>query len=98
MPDVDDETLKAYYEHLSRHLAFPFSAEFGQEFGRSERVKVIGLGDPDDPLIDETYGILCEARMRGRVVTLPLGEMDHVKGKPSRQLIADYRYWLHNFV
>ena len=28
--------------------------------------------DPDGPMIDDTYGILCEARSEGRVVTLPL--------------------------
>ena len=88
---------EAHYEHLSKHLAFPFTAEFGGEYEHSERVKVIGLGDPDEPMIDDTYGILCEARIEGRVVTLPLGKLDDVKGKPNRQLIADYCYWLHNF-
>ena len=31
------------------------------------------------------------------VVTVPLGELDDVKGKPNRQLIKDYCYWLHNW-
>ncbi len=97
LPDVDDETLETYYVHLSKHLAFPFTAEHGEEYGHPERVKVIGLGDQDGPMIDETYGILCEARMEGHVVTLALGELDEVKGKPNRQLIEDYCYWLHNF-
>jgi hypothetical protein len=57
-------------------------------------VKVIGLGDPDDErMIDDMYGILCEARHEWRVVTLPLGELDVKKGKPNRQLVADYSYW-----
>jgi len=97
LPDVDGLALETYYGHLSTHLAFPFTAEHGEEYGHPERVKIIGFGDPDEPMIDEMYGILCEARMEGRLVTLPLGELDNVKGKQNRELIEDYCYWLHNF-
>lgn len=97
LPDVDGETLEAYYGYLSTHLTFPFAARYGEEYGRPERIKVVGLGDPDEPIMDEMYGILCEARLEGRVVIVPLGELDDVKGKPNRQLIADYCYWLHNW-
>ena len=82
LPDVDDETLATYHEHLSKNLVFPFTAELGAEYGRPERVKVIGLGDPDDePMIDESYGILCEARMEDQIVTVPLGRI----GRCQRQ-------------
>ena len=98
LPEVDDETLEAYHEYLSKNLAFPFAAEHGEEYGHPERIKVIGLGDPDDePMIDEMYGILCEARMEGQIVTLPLGELQDAKGKPNRQLIEDYGYWFWNW-
>ena len=91
LPDVDDETLETYHEHLSKNLVFPFTAH-------PERVKVIGLGDPDDePMIDETYGILCQARLEGQIVTVPFGELEDAKGKPNRQLIEDYCYWFHNW-
>lgn len=80
LPDVDDETLKAYHEYLSKNLTFSFQAEHRAEYGRPGRVKVIGLGDPDEePMIDEMVGILCEARMEGRVVTLALGELEDAK-------------------
>ena len=46
-------------------------------------------------MIDETDGLLCEARLEGQVVTLPLGELEDAK--PNRQLIDDYCYWLHNW-
>jgi len=96
LPDANDETLEAYHEYLSRNLTFPFRAEHGAEYGHPEPVKVIGLGDPDEePMIDETYGILCEARVEGRVVTLPLGELEDAK--PNRRLIDDYCYWFHNW-
>lgn len=97
LPLVDDRTLKVYYGRLSTHLTFPFTAKHGEEYGHPERIQVIGLGNPDEPMIDEMYGILCEARMEGHVVTLPLGELDEVKGKANRQSIEDYCYWLHNF-
>ena len=84
LPDVDDETLEAYHEYLSKNLTFPFRAEHGAEYGHPEPVKVIGLGDPDEePMIDEMYGILCEARMEGHVVTLPLGELEDAKPKSA---------------
>jgi len=81
LPDVDDETLETYHDYLSKNLAFPFEAEHTLETGpfssRTIQVKVIGLGDPEDePMIDDMYGILCEARHERRVVTLPLGELE----------------------
>ena len=102
LPDVDDETLETYHEHLSKDLVFPFEAEHTSETGpfssRTMQVKVTGLGDPDDePMIDDTYGILCEARHERRVVTLPLGELEVNKGKPNRQLVEDYSYWFWNY-
>lgn len=96
LPEVDDKTLKTYYDYLSKNLVFPFQAEHGAEYGHPERVKVIGLGDPDDePMIDETYGILCEARIERKVVVLPLNELEDAK--PNRRLIDDYGYWFWNY-
>ena len=97
LPDVDDQTLEAYYEYLLNRLVFPFTAEYGQGYRRPKRVEVIGLGDPDEPMIDDVYDILCVTRMEGRMATLPLGELGDAKGKPNRELIEDYCYWLHNY-
>ena len=100
LPDVEDETLEIYHEYLSKNLVFPFEAEHSSQTGpfssRTIRVKVIGLGDPDEPMIEDMYGILCEARHERRLVTLPLGELEVKKGKPNRQLVEDYSYWFHN--
>ncbi len=96
LPDVDDEALATYHAYLSKNLVFPFTAEHSEEFGHPERVKVIGFGDPgDEPMVDETYGILCEARIERQIVTLPLGELE----EPSRNhpLIDDYCYWFWNW-
>lgn len=98
LPDGDDVTLATYHEYLSKNLVFPFTAGLGAEYGHPDQVKVIGLGDPDDePMIDDQYGILCEARLEGQIVSVPLGELDDAKGKPNRQLIEDYCYWFHNW-
>ena len=101
LPDVDDEMLDIYQQHLTEHLSFPFEAEHipvsGTLFPCSYSVKVIGLGDSDDePMIDHTCGILCEARYQKRTVILPLGELEVRRGRPNRQLVADYCYWFWN--
>jgi hypothetical protein len=100
LPDVDDETLETYHNYLLTNLLFPFGAEHtpesGHLFRHSYRIKAIGLGDPDEPMIDEMYGILCEARHRRRAITMPLGELEVDKGKPNRQLVKDYCQWFWN--
>jgi len=98
LPEVDDDTLLAYHQYLAANLTFPFEAEHGAEYGHPEKIKVIGLGDPDEePMIDDDYGILCEARMERQVVALPLDELEVLKGKANRQLVADYCYWFGNY-
>ncbi len=102
LPEVDDDTLETYGRHLAGSLAFPFEAEHtpekGPMFRRSTSVKVTGLGDPDGepPYIDDMYGLLCDAGIDNRPAVLPLGELEVPKGKPNRQLIADYCYWFWN--
>ena len=98
LPDVDDETLSTYHRYLAANLTFPIDAEHGAEYGHPEKVKVIGLGDPDEePLLDDEYGILCEARMEGQVVNLAVGELEVTKGKSNRKLIEDYCSWFWNY-
>jgi len=94
LPEVDDGTLDTYRQYLAANLTFPIEAEAGAEYGHPEKVNVIGLGDPDEePMIDEDNGILCEARLEGQVVTLPLAEVEVVKGRANRQLVEDYCSW-----
>ena len=96
MPYADDEALLTYHQYLAANLSFPFYAEHGAEYGHPERLKVIGLGDPDDePMIDERYGILCDVRVEGQVVNLPLGELDDPSR--NRKVLRDYCYWFGNW-
>jgi len=98
VPEVNDNSLHAYYKSLSKHLVFPFAAKCGVGYGRPQRGQVIGLVPLEDgkPLIDESYGIFCVASFKGEVMTLPVAELDEVEGKSNRQLIKDYCYWFHN--
>ena len=98
LPAVDDETLKTYLQHLAKNLAFPFSAKHAIKFRAPANVTVIGLGDPGDGLmLDETYGLLCEARRDGQLVMIPLGFLESVKDKAIRKLIDDHSYWFNNW-
>jgi hypothetical protein len=97
LPEVDDDTLRAYHRYLAAHLALPFEAKWEPEHGPIATIKITGLGEPeDDPWADETYGLLCEARAGGRLIEVPLGECEAGKGGANRQLLKDYSYWFWN--
>ncbi len=101
LPEVDDDTLLAYHRYLSANLSFPFEASWEQESGsfstRKQAVTITGLADPeDDDWADEEYGLLCRAKLEGRVAEIPLGECEAKKAGPNRRLLKDYAYWFWN--
>ena len=100
LPDVDDASLRTYYKYLASTLKFSVEATWAREAGLgdvTEKVTVLALGGfEDDPWIDDVYGILCKAKMKGGDGELPLAEMEKVKGKPNKQLVEDYAYWFWN--
>ncbi len=97
LPEVDDDTLRAYHRYLAAHLTFPFEAKWEPEHGPAQAVKITGLGDTeDDAWADEMYGVLCEARAEGRLTEVLLGECEAKKGSANRQLLKDYAYWFWN--
>lgn len=101
LPEVDEDTLRAYHRYLAAHLAFPFEASWSQESGpfrdRTRSVTITALGDPgDDFWADERYGLLCQAKAGGRVIEVPLAECEAKKGSPNRRLLEDYSYWFWN--
>lgn len=93
---VDDDTLRTYHRYLAAHLAFPFEAKWEPEYGPRPIIKITGLGDPDDACADEMYGLLCEARVEGRLTEVPLAECEAKKSGLNRQLLKDYAYWFWN--
>jgi len=97
LPEVDDETLRAYHGYLGAHLTFPCEAKWEREYGPAQTVKITGLGDPkDDTWGDEMFVLLCEARAEGRLIEVPLSECEAKKGSANRQLLKDYAYWFWN--
>ncbi len=97
LPEVDDDTLRAYHRYLAAHLTFPFEAKWEPEYGPRPIIKITGLGDPEeDSVMDEMHGLLCEARAEGRLVEVPLAECEAKKSGPNRQLLKDYSYWFWN--
>jgi uncharacterized protein YodC (DUF2158 family) len=100
LPHVGDETLLAYYKHLSENLRFPFKVDHFVETGPFERKKhtvtVLKLFDPANDPPDETDGLICEARRGGRVVEMPLAEFEVDEDAPGLQMLADYCYWFWN--
>ncbi len=101
VPDVNGSDLRTYYKHLAANLKFPFEATWIREArfgGVSGKVTIVALGgSEDDPWIDDTYGILCKAKMIGVKRDLPLSEVEKIKGKPNQQIVEDYCYWFGNY-
>ena len=98
LPVVDKDMLERYHQYLAKNLVFPFLAEHAVKYGAAQRVTVIGLGDSsEEPMFDEMYGVFCEARRNGQVVTIPLGLLKNVKDKSNRKLINDHSYWFNNW-
>jgi hypothetical protein len=96
LPGVDDDTLRTYHRYLAAHLAFPFEAKWEPEYGPRPIIKITGPGDPDDACADEMHGLLCEARVGGRLTEVPLAECEAKKSGPNRQLLKDFSYWFWN--
>jgi hypothetical protein len=100
LPEVDEDSLRTYYKYLAAKLKFPVDATWAKEVGMGEvtkKVSILALGSfEDDPWIDDTYGVLCKAKMSRSEGELPLAEMEKVKGKPNKQLVEDYAYWFWN--
>jgi hypothetical protein len=98
VPDVSPTTLRAYHEHLLRHLPVPVEARYDPEHGPGGPVTVLGLSGPDEDVwADGTCGLLCRAKLKGEVLEVPLADCRVKAGGPARQLLADYGYWFGNF-
>jgi hypothetical protein len=100
LPEVDEDSLRTYYQYLAAKLKFPVEATWAKEAGLgevTEKVSILALGgSDDDPWLDDMSGIICEAKMSRGEGNLPLAEMEKIKGKPNKQLIEDYAYWFWN--
>jgi hypothetical protein len=100
LPEVDDTSLRTYYKFLAANLKLPFGATWeGESRVRQvpEKVTVYALSDfEDDSGTDETYGILCKAKLVDGKNELPLSELEMKDGSPNEQILDDYNYWFWN--
>jgi hypothetical protein len=97
LPGVEDDTLRAYHHYLATHLVFPFQARWEPEYGPKQPIKITGLSNlEDDAWADDIYGLLCEARAKGRLIEVPLCDCEARRGGPNRQLLKDYSSWFWN--
>jgi len=101
LPQVDDENLFRYYEYLSEHLSFPFTAYYPEPTNPREEIlhecTVLELLDPSKYVSDEFDGIFCKNRKGDFEVNLPLVELEDPQDSPNFQLIEDYWYWFWNW-
>jgi hypothetical protein len=100
VPDVSEDRLLKYHQYLSKNLSFPFQAEFAQESGFlqgfTHQVTIQVLLSPQD-FSDDDYGLFYEGREDGRIVQLPLSEIEVDKRSPNHRLLEDYAYWFWNW-
>ena len=100
LPNVGEDTLLRYYEYLSKNMRFPLRVtrfvETGPFEGRKETVTVLSLLDPASEPPDETEGLICQARLAGDRIEMPLAEFEVDGDAPGLQLLADYCYWFWN--
>lgn len=99
LPPADEDAHIVWHEYLSRHLVFPFEAEYCEDAGHlsEERFAVIVerlLGPEDGSWWDELYGLLCEAHHKRQRVNLPLVEVHATGRNPNRVPLGDYAQWL----
>jgi hypothetical protein len=101
LPDVGQETLRAYHRYLMANLRFPFTAIHGEEeigpFSRKRAtMAVTGLIDPEGNSLMEEDGLICAAHDRDEEIEFPLGEIEVKKKDPNFKLVSDYSHWFHN--
>lgn len=101
LPEVSHEALRTYHRYLVARLRFPFSAAYGEEeIGPYSRKRatlaVTGLADPEVERLDDEYGLIGKGHDQGRVIRVPLDEIEVKKKDPNAKLVADYACWFQH--
>lgn len=101
IPRVSEWALGVYFEHLARHLSFPFVARYWEEVNPLESVShvvtVEGLVSAQKRRPEQSTGLFCIARLDTRTIEVPLAELELGGGTPNAHLIEDYWYWFWNW-
>jgi hypothetical protein len=97
LPDVDEDSLETYYDHLVEHMSLPTEAKYCcQEdlFDRSAPRRVTVAALRNETRWDEDDRILCEIRTTEGNQVVPLTDLELRRSDPNYQLLDDYSSWL----
>lgn len=98
IPPVELKWLRRYHRYLASTLSFPFAASFHEVVSPLEEithtVAVLSLVDPVENATAD--GLLCRALQDGKLVELPLVELEVEPQSRNFRLIEDYWYWAWN--
>ncbi|MGA2033719.1 MAG: calcium-binding protein [Thermoguttaceae bacterium] len=96
LPEVNDETIRKYYQYLALRLTLPFEARYSAE---SEPVvypvTVTGLVDPQSAPAGSA--VCCVTHVRNGVAVLPLVDIEVPEDSPNFRILEDYWYWVWNW-
>lgn len=96
---VKETSLMDFYEHLERHITFPFTAVYEEEVGPLEiaEFEVNCHGLDQEMKVDEKYGILVECRLGRKKVILPLASINLDEGQNNFIWIDLYKGWFWSY-
>nr|WP_186324701.1 DUF6398 domain-containing protein [Paenibacillus bovis] len=96
---VQETSLMDFYEHLVRHITFPFTAVYEEGVGPLEIAEFeVNCRRLDQEMkVDETYGILVECRLGREEVILPLASINLDEGQNNFIWIDLYKDWFWSY-
>lgn len=98
VPEVNNKTLKFYFDFLTNKLTFPIKGSFRHETGPFEGEVSNVIVKKLDSLYDDFYGLLVERRGERKKVIVPLVEFELENEEDTNfELIEDYKSWFCNF-
>ena len=98
IPSRTNESMKIYFNFLSKELIFPIKGESEEETApmHMERHSIV-LHKPSN-LYDEHYGVLAEGRIGCKKEVVPLVDFTpDNENDENFQLIDDYKTWFCNY-
>ncbi len=100
LPSVNMQYLEIFYDHLIKHVNFPFYGVFGEQKEEDivyHNVEVLGLIDPDETSDLDKFGILAQVNLNNQLVKMPLAEIVINQGDPNYEEVEDFCVWYWNY-
>ncbi|HUC83710.1 MAG TPA: calcium-binding protein [Candidatus Acidoferrales bacterium] len=93
----EEERAMGWYYYAADNIVFPFSVRCSAKRATSplkigNRVQVIGMADADDC----AHELMVVIRWQGEKLAVPLQQLEvsPKSGKLTRQVVADWHYWV----